>query len=189
MPDDITDTSYGSTNSAATHSPGASSALGELYHAHHASLVRLVKPLVDTIEAAEEVVHDVFDRMLRTGCFPDQNPGGYLRTAALNAARSELRRREKVRRHHRSVASQQLPEFEAGVEEPLVRRLDAAALDRHLSELAPRQRDVIALRFISGLREREVAERLGISPGSVKTHTSRGLQALRARITEELYGA
>lgn len=55
---------------------------------------------------------------------------------------------------------------------------------RLLATLPTRQREVVVLRYYSGLSEREVAETLGISTGSVKTHASRGLTALRAIATE-----
>ena len=60
-------------------------------------MVRLAFGLVDTPEAAEEITQDafakVFERWSRL-----QNPGGYLRTAVVNGARSELRKREVRRR-------------------------------------------------------------------------------------------
>jgi DNA-directed RNA polymerase specialized sigma24 family protein len=38
---------------------------------------------------------------------------------------------------------------------------------------------VLALRYYLDLSEREIAETLGISPGAVKSHASRGAAALR----------
>jgi RNA polymerase sigma-70 factor (sigma-E family) len=61
-------------------------------------------------------------------------------------------------------------------------RLALIAAMRHLTR---RQREVIALRYLSDLSEAAVAGALGISEGSVKTHTSRGLAALRARLGED----
>jgi RNA polymerase sigma factor (sigma-70 family) len=64
------------------------------------------------------------------------------------------------------------------------RRLD---LVRVLRDLPKRQREVVLLRYVGDRSEREVAAVLGISPGSVKQHASRGLAALRAGLPG--YGA
>jgi len=52
-------------------------------------------------------------------------------------------------------------------------------LVRALRRLPRRQREVVLLRYVGDRSEREVAEVLGISAGSVKQHASRGLAALR----------
>jgi RNA polymerase sigma factor (sigma-70 family) len=51
-----------------------------------------------------------------------------------------------------------------------------AAVDR----LPQRQREVLILRYFLDLSEAEIAETLKISRGSVKSHSSRGIAALRA---------
>lgn len=60
--------------------------------------------------------------------------------------------------------------------EPIVERL---ALVDALSRLSRRQREVVVLRYLAGYPEADVAEILDCSVGSVKTHASRGLRALR----------
>ncbi len=52
-------------------------------------------------------------------------------------------------------------------------------LVRALRRLPRRQREVVLLRYVGDRSEKEVAEVLGISAGSVKQHASRGLVALR----------
>jgi RNA polymerase sigma factor (sigma-70 family) len=47
-----------------------------------------------------------------------------------------------------------------------------------LATLPYRQRQVLVLRYFVDLTEIQIAYELGISPGSVKTHASRGLSAL-----------
>ncbi len=47
-----------------------------------------------------------------------------------------------------------------------------------LDGLPRRQREVLVLRYWLDLSEREIAEAIGVSPGSVKTHASRGIAAL-----------
>ena len=56
-------------------------------------------------------------------------------------------------------------------------------LVRALHTLPPRMRAVVVLRFYDDLSERETAQALGMSVGSVKSQTSRGLDRLRLAMT------
>lgn len=58
-------------------------------------------------------------------------------------------------------------------------RLDLVAALRLLSR---RQREVVVLRYVADLPETLVAQQLGCTVGSVKTHASRGPQALRRSV-------
>ncbi len=51
-----------------------------------------------------------------------------------------------------------------------------------IRDLPRRQSEVLLLRYQAELSESEIAEALGISTGSVKTHASRGLAAVRAEL-------
>jgi len=55
-------------------------------------------------------------------------------------------------------------------------RLD---LQRALAALPRRQREVVALRFLGDFSEQQTAAALGLTPGTVKSHSSRGLAKLR----------
>jgi len=57
--------------------------------------------------------------------------------------------------------------------------LDRIELVRVLRSLPRRQREAVALRYLADLPEADVAALLGCSVGAVKTHTHRGLAALR----------
>ena len=56
------------------------------------------------------------------------------------------------------------------------------ALGAALRELPEKQRHAVALRYLAGCQEDQIAASLGISPGTVKTHLKRGLQKLRAEL-------
>jgi RNA polymerase sigma factor (sigma-70 family) len=52
-----------------------------------------------------------------------------------------------------------------------------------LRTLSPRQREALVLRYWGDLSEADVATAMGLSTGAVKSHTARGMAALR-RILE-----
>ena len=56
------------------------------------------------------------------------------------------------------------------------------ALAAALAKLPRRQREAVALRYLSDMSEAETATALGIGVGSVKTHTHRGLATLRTTL-------
>ena len=58
----------------------------------------------------------------------------------------------------------------------------AGALHRAIATLPAGQREVLVLRYLEGLGEREVAEAAGIPPGTVKSRLHHALRNLRARL-------
>ena len=96
----------------------------------------------------------------------------------LNGARSHLRHRGVERRHLRAVA--------APTEAPETRPTtgDDERVLAALRSLPRRQREVLALRYYLDLSEAEIADTLGISAGSVKTHAHRGLATLAERLED-----
>ncbi len=60
------------------------------------------------------------------------------------------------------------------------------ALVEAMARLSKRQREVVALRHLAGLSDAETAAALKVSPGSVKTHLSRGIASLRRRMDDQI---
>lgn len=151
-----------------------------LFERYYSSLVRLAAVLIDDVGSCEEIVQDAFAKLLtaRSGPAPGKE-GPYLRSAVLNGARSRLRRRQ-VRKRHVEAA----PPPHPAAEHEAVHRLETQRVLDALRSLPTRQAEVLALRFQADLSELEIAETLGISTGSVKTHASRGIANLRARLGE-----
>jgi RNA polymerase sigma-70 factor (sigma-E family) len=139
---------------------------GSFYAREYSGLLRLGIGLVDRPERAEELVQDAFERaLLRWDRL--ENPGAFLRTALVNAARSELRRRAVVRR--------------SNIPQPLPTELPDLHLDllRALRTLTARRRIALVLRFFADMSEAEIAVAMGCRVGTVKSLVSRGLADLR----------
>jgi len=82
-----------------------------------------------------------------------------------------------VARKHLKVAE---PEATPAADEAVVVREEHAEVLASLQRLPRRQREVLVLRYWTGLSENEIAQTLGISPGTVKSTASRGLASLRS---------
>jgi RNA polymerase sigma-70 factor (sigma-E family) len=152
-----------------------SEGLVDLYREHFASLVRLASLLVHDTATAEDVTQDAFAKVhLAWGRIRDPEKAlAYVRSAVLNGARSQVRHLHVVE-SHRPEPRENAPSAESGALAEDDHRMMIAAL----RALPVRQRECLALRYYLGLSEAEIAETLGISAGSVKTHTHRGIAAL-----------
>lgn len=150
--------------------------LPALYQAHWRYLVRLASLLVDDTASAEDVVQDAFVALHRRSAdLRDPDAAlAYLRTSVVNLARSVLRRRQ-VARKHLKVAE---PEATAPADHDVLVRDEHRAALRAVQALPRHQREVLVLRYWSGLSEREIAQSLGISAGAVKSAASRGMATL-----------
>lgn len=156
-----------------------------LYRQHHADLVRLALLLVGERGCAEDVVQDVFTRLCaRDLVLQPDSTLAYVRTAVVNGCRSVLRRRALARR---VAASRAAPwrDTQDSAEQAAMLAEDRRQVLAALAALPSRRREVLVLRFYLNLPVAEVAAMLGISQGSVKSATARGLEALARRLGEE----
>mgnify|MGYP000088318424 FL=1 len=110
------------------------------------------------------------------------NPGGYARTTLV---RLNI---DRARRTRREVLSDAVPDGEALVE--IVDPVDPWLIDA-LNTLTPQQRTAVVLRVLEDLDYDGLAEQLGCSIGTARSHLSRGLSRMRTRAEarEEVGGA
>ena len=153
-----------------------------LFGAHRLRLVRLAVLLVDDLGTAEDLVQDAFaGLMARAHALEDPDKAvGYLRTSVVNGARSALRRRRTAR----AYAVPHEPHH-PGPDDVAVLADEHRAVWQAVQRLAPRQREVLVLRYWSELSERQIAEPLGISTGTVKSTASRAMDALERMLDAE----
>jgi RNA polymerase sigma-70 factor (sigma-E family) len=155
--------------------PAAPITIDELYRTHRMQMVRLAILLVDDISSAEDVVQEAFTGLYRNwGGLRDRNAAiGYLRTAVVNGSRSMLRRRRTARAY---VPPD--PGTARSAESLAMLSTEHQAVVSALADLAPRQREVLVLRYYGGLSEAEIAEATGLSKGTVKSTASRAVAKL-----------
>jgi RNA polymerase sigma-70 factor (sigma-E family) len=159
--------------------PAADQAMVRLYRRNFTALVRLATLVVRDTATAEEVVQDAFINMHRGWhrLRDEDNALAYLRQAVVNRARSVLRHRVIVERN----APKALPDLPSA-EDGAISMFERSAVIAALRDLPGRQREALILRYYADLSEAEIAAAMGISKGSVKSHTARGMTALRAAL-------
>jgi RNA polymerase sigma-70 factor (ECF subfamily) len=126
--------------------------------------------------AAEDVVHDVFVSVLKQlptlrdpAAFP-----GWITTITRHAVSDRLRRspREDV---------VEFPQLASSSDR------EAGAILRVIQTLPEAFAETLVLRFVEGLTGPEIAERTGMTHGSVRVNLSRGMKLLRQRLAERGY--
>ena len=145
------------------------------------SLLRFAHVLTGDPHSAEDVVQTAlaktalgWPRVRRK-----DNPEGYVRRAIVTTHLNALRRkpwREQPRAVMPDDASPAGPEHELD---------ERDAMWTALSELPPRQRAVLVLRYYEDLSEADIADVLGCSRGTVKSQAAKGLARLREIVEKE----
>ena len=124
---------------------------------------------------AEDLVQEALERVyVRWGKVRGTNPTAYARRVVTNL------HTDRWRKQRREVLTGAPPERTTG-------EVSSASVDlvRVLQQLPTRERECVVLRHYLDLSEKETAEALGVSLGTVKSSTSRGLAGLRVLLTEE----
>ena len=153
----------------------------QLFREHATALVRLARLFVDDRNAAEDLVQEAFLRLRRSAHRIEQpsKAAAYLRSIVLNLARDHNRRGLVSLRHREAARTDVDP---ALVDEGLELREDQASVVTAIRALPLRQRDCVVLRYYLELPVAEIAETLGLSANSVKTHLSRALDRLETEL-------
>jgi RNA polymerase sigma-70 factor (ECF subfamily) len=156
-------------------------AVREIYDAEAPRMLGVALRLVRRRALAEEAVHDTFVQLWRKGASYDSTRGearswlyAILRNRSLNILRDE--NRTDLVEDFTSMEAQ-TPEEDA--EAAVIRLSDAGALKRCLERLDPVRRRAILLAYVEGLTHGELAGRLGVPLGTVKSWIRRSLTSLK----------
>ena len=146
-----------------------------LFRLYHDPLVRYLTRRLGDRDWAEEVAQETFLRALRQEELTNER--AWLFAVATNLVRDEARKDSRRRRHLALLAEQ---ERDSAYEPPptsLERAQEAALARKAVDALAERDRLALLMRE-EGLDYGEIAEALGLSPGSVGTTLSRARRRL-----------
>jgi RNA polymerase sigma factor (sigma-70 family) len=128
-------------------------------------------------EDAEDAVQQVFIRAWRSHTsFDPQRPlGGWLTGIARRVIADSYAARSRRQRVSESAAT--ALSYESV--EPAPQIVDRVVVHEALERLGPPQDEILRMVYVQDLPQRQVAERLGMPVGTVKSHVHRGLARLR----------
>lgn len=131
-------------------------------------------------EQAEEIVQNVFLKiwLKRERLTEIKNFGGYLRTVTNNLTLDALKKRAQEYKF-KTEGLQQWADSDNATEEAIILKDTAEYISLALDKLPKQQRLVYQMCYIDGLKQKEVAEKLGISPLTVKVHLREAIKGLR----------
>ena len=154
---------------------GDRQAFAELYTRYsrmvHGILLARVRPA-----DADDLVQEVFvTAMQRLGSLRDPEAiGGWLMTLTRHRAADHLRREPQT-----FELTERVAERAAAVTPD---RADALAVLEAIRSLPDAYRETLVLRLVEGMTGPEIAERTGLTHGSVRVNLHRGMQMLRERL-------
>lgn len=152
----------------------AQSAFDALWRENAADVHAYAMTLLRDRAAAEDVTMAAFERAFRGRSRFDRRRGterAWLFAIARNAALDELRRR----RRQAPLLAEPSGDDPADGEDPLRR----AAVRAALAQLDPRDRELVALKFLAGLSNAEIGDVLGLSTANAGTRLHRVVTKLR----------
>jgi RNA polymerase sigma-70 factor (ECF subfamily) len=169
---------------------GDHQAFAQLYDRHAAQVYALCLRVLHRDSEAEAVVSDVFWEIWQKPASFDATRGScrtYLLTVARSRAidrwRASATRSRKTEDAGKAAAEQ--TQDDQLREDPAQRALVSErqeAVRQEIRQLESKQRDALQLAYFEGLTHREIAERLELPLGTVKTHIRNGLRVLRSAL-------
>lgn len=150
-----------------------------LYEREHRGVFRTIRAMVLDQSDAEDLTQECFARAYRArGSYkPDAPPSAWLHRIAVNTAISHLRRRRLARFLPLKVE-------QSDVDRGLGRVESRSLVEQAMADLSPKLRAAVVLQYFEDKSRDEIAEILGVPPGTVASRLANAMSQMRARIAE-----
>ncbi len=161
---------------------GDQASFGELYDLLSPRVFGLVRRLVVDQAQSEEVTQEVFLEVWQSAPRFDPNKGraiGWIMTIAHRRAVDRIRAAQASRDRDTRIGIRDLPQEFDQVAEAVEVRIEHGRVVDAMSRLSDAQREAVGLAYYGGLTQSEIADRLGIPLGTVKTRLRDGMIRLR----------
>ncbi|WP_241979157.1 MULTISPECIES: ECF RNA polymerase sigma factor SigK [Cryobacterium] len=161
---------------------GNEGAFGELYDRMAPRVLGLVRRLLVDPSQSEEVTQEIFLEIWQTATRYEAQRGGaatWILTMAHRRAVDRIRSSQASRDRDIKIGIRDLAVAYDEVSETVGVRIEHERVERAMARLTELQRQAISLAYYGGLSQSEVAERLQIPLGTVKTRLRDGMIRLR----------
>ncbi|MFF4344095.1 RNA polymerase sigma factor [Kitasatospora sp. NPDC001540] len=164
---------------------GNRDAWADIYRCYHGAVLAFLLRRTGSRPLAEDLAQDTFVRAM-AGIRGFHWTGTDLGAWVFTIARHVLLDHEKRRSTRRESAVAAVADHDSGVrvEEAVIAAAEAERVGAALSVLNERQRSVLRLRYWDGLSSVEIADRIGLRVGAVKTLTYRARLNLRRTLAQ-----
>lgn len=160
---------------------GRADAFRRLYEAEAGRMLGIALRILKRRSLAEEAVHDAFVSIWNRAASYDArlgSPRGWIHTIVRNRALNILRGEARTELTD-SLEPLEIASADENPEEAVGRLSDAEALRHCLDRLETAPRHAVVLAYVEGLSHGEIAERLRIPLGTIKSRIRRSLLALK----------
>ncbi|MEC5175350.1 RNA polymerase sigma-70 factor (ECF subfamily) [Cryobacterium sp. MP_M5] len=161
---------------------GDEAAFGDLYDQMAPRVLGLVKRLLVDHAQSEEVTQEIFLEIWQSASRYEAARGGastWILTMAHRRAVDRIRSSQAGRDRDTKIGIRDLAVEYDNVSETVETRIEHERVEKAMSRLTELQRQAISLAYYGGLSHSEVAERLHIPLGTVKTRLRDGMIRLR----------
>ena len=159
---------------------GDQQAFGVLFNFYRNKVYGYALAILQDDTAAEEIVQDVFIKLWikRKTLLTIENFGGFLRIITRNETLNALKKIASEQKNYQ-IANQNTSDIDSGTENEIQFRETKKLLDAAIEKLPPQQKLIYNLCHIEGLKQRDVAEKLNLSPLTVKTHLRDAVKSIK----------
>jgi RNA polymerase sigma factor (sigma-70 family) len=163
--------------------PDTGDSLSRLFAEHHRRVLMAAYRITGNMADAEDVAQTVFLRLGTSEALPASNAGSYLYRAAINGSLDLLRKRKAAAVEPLEAAAAVATKQRGGSPEAEVSGKELAGLLRQaISELSPRAAEIVTLRYLEDLGNREIAALMETSQAVVAVTLYQSRSKLRKRL-------
>jgi RNA polymerase sigma-70 factor (ECF subfamily) len=162
-----------------------------LFREHYGLIYRTARRVTGSPDDAEDVLQTIFLRLLRRETPPDlqRNPKAYLYRAAVNLSLDVVRLRQ------RHVLTPDLERLNVGhvvqssAPDEQMNELTNERLMAAVAELGPKSAEILILRYVHNYSDRQIAQLLGTTRGTIAVSLFRSRARLKKLICAALGGS